>query len=197
MTAPKSKRSLPTAFMTVILIGVVGAGIAYLRQQVFERPSLPELTQVPVPLVDLPPYTLLATAEVTEVEMDKALLSDHIVGDVALLEGQLLRLPAAAGTPIARDQLVSIANPALLTDFVVISVTVRPAVVFDGALQPGMQVSARAGDDLAIDNALIVDVRPIRDQLNYILILAVPEDQAMAISNAAALGRLSLVVPLS
>jgi Flp pilus assembly protein CpaB len=123
-------------------IGVVsiltGIGLAYYAYTNYARNI--EVQQLPVPLEEIAPNTLLTADMFVIKEYPRALVGGYMT-DIAALAGRVStgRLPAGfpVPAPLAADPIAYRLAPPEKT---VISVPVTPSVAVGGELQPGMRI---------------------------------------------------------
>lgn len=160
-------RGLDLRSILPLLLAVVGgllvaflAGRFYLQYVNTHR----EVVHVVVPARDIPPYTVISEADLTNTVLPAGGEDHAAARDASEVVGRLALYPLYRGEQIRRERLV---DPSVVKDRQVVSVSVDVARCVGGSLQPGSLVDVWWVNDpavpgtwqLAAADAVVLDIR--------------------------------------
>lgn len=158
--------------------------------------STPQITRA-VPKTDLAAYHLITASDLIDTRLPTAQLPTDTITSTSSLSGSISLMPLTAGQPITTDQVLSIADPMVISGTLVTAIEGGPALAFGGQLRTGTVVTAWVDDRRIADHLLVLYVKRFDAQgtsgpiERYVIILAVPSDRRTEIMRAAAGGTLS------
>ena len=120
---------------------VTALGAAWVAESQYE--TLIATTELVVPAVDIPPYTLVAPALLTTRSVPAPLANEPVYHTAADVAGKIARVPLAAGRLIYADQAVSPARFRYTDDerLEVLSFPVAPEQAVGGQIKAGMRIN--------------------------------------------------------
>lgn len=144
-----------------------------------------------VPARVLPAFHLIQTSDLTTTTLPAGTAPTNALTDATRIAGTLTLAPLAAGQIITEGMVLGVPDAALLDNALVVAIAGPPALVFGGALHPGMVITAWRGPDQLAERLLVLDVRRADPPgataalAGYVVVLAVPATVRESLSDAA------------
>jgi len=175
--APKSPRdALPWVYWGLVFF-VVPLVALWMAHKPASQATIPVLVD------DMPAYSVIRAGDVMTTTVSPDLVTDATVQKPEDLVGSYTRESIRATRPISTSQVVTIPDPALISNTLAVAVPASMTTILGGNLQAGDIVSlatvpvsdTHSAPAIVFDTVLVLDVNAAEDEKT--IVLAIPADR--------------------